>query len=197
MDYRPELVVSLTQSVATKRKKIIRALVDTGSSRTIVRGRVLPDWAIGKASKDDPCTYTTLGGTFKTMRKTYVAFQLVQFAPNRTITHDVALLEGNTSTKKDDSRPYIILGRDLIKSLGLTLDFSVDPPVINWEDVSVPVVPRGYWTKQKISEAFPVSIIEQAEQYDSSLLQQRQYGPTYLAPKHLSTSQQQQLLRLL
>jgi hypothetical protein len=112
---------------------------------------------------DDPCTYTTLGDAFKTMRKTYVAFQLVQFAPNRTITHEVALLEDNSSIKKDDSRPDMILGRDLIKSLGLTLDFMADPPVINWEDASVPVVPRGYWTKRKISEAFPISKIEKAE----------------------------------
>jgi hypothetical protein len=42
MDYRPKLVISILQLTATKRKKIVRALVDTGSSRTIVRTRVPP-----------------------------------------------------------------------------------------------------------------------------------------------------------
>lgn len=205
IDYRPELVVSLVQSLATKRKKVVRALVDTGSSRTIVRGRVLPDWAIGKSSQDDPCVYTTLGGTFRTTKKTHVAFQLVQFAPNRTITHEVAILEDDSKTKKDDSRPDIIIGRDLIKVLGLSLDYSVEPPVITMDDSTVPIVPRGYWNKSKILENFPISALEQAEKSfedrsPSMIAASYNRKPADLRtfiPSHLAANQQGSLYRLL
>jgi hypothetical protein len=69
MDYRPELVISILQSTATKHMKIVRALVDTGSSRTIVRTQVLPSWVLSKASEDEACTYSTLSG-FQTNRQT-------------------------------------------------------------------------------------------------------------------------------
>jgi predicted aspartyl protease len=111
--------------------KIVRVLVDTGSSHTIVRNRVLPSWVLSKASEDEACTYSTLSGSFQTNRKTRMALQLVQFAPHRTNTHEVALLEDSPATRKDESKPDIIIGRDLIKALGLTLDFAAEPPTIS------------------------------------------------------------------
>jgi hypothetical protein len=115
--------------------------VDTGSSRTIVRTRVLPNWVLSKASEDETCTYSTLSGSFQTKKKTQMALLLVQFAPHRTITHEVALLEDSTTTRKDKSKPDIIIGRDLIKALGHTLDFVVEHPTISWEGATVPIVP--------------------------------------------------------
>jgi hypothetical protein len=150
VDYRREVVVSILQSTATKRKKIVRALVDTDSSRTIVHTRVLPSWVLSKASEDETCTYSTLSGSFQTNRKTQMALQLAQFAPHSTATHEVALLEDSATTRKDESKPDIIIGRDPIKALGLTLDFAAEPPTILWEDATVPIVPRGYWTKERL-----------------------------------------------
>jgi hypothetical protein len=89
-----------------------------------------------------------------------MAFQMVQFAPHQTIVHEVALLEDTPETRKDDSKLDIIIGRDLIKSLGLTLDFAAYPPTITWEDSTVPIVPRGYCSKE---ETFPIIVIEAAE----------------------------------
>lgn len=143
--------------------------------------------------------HNTLGGTFQTVRKTHVAFQLVQFAPNRTVTHEVAILEDDNRTKKDEARPDMIIGRDLIKALGLSLDFSVEPPTISWEDSSVPVVPKGYWTKEKILETFPISAIDQAEKsfeekspsmiaasYNSAPVDLREFVPNHLSPNQQS-----------
>jgi hypothetical protein len=48
----------------------------------------------------------------------------------------------------------MILGRDLIRKLGLDLKFNDDIPAIIWEDVEVPMVPRGHWTPAQIDEAF-------------------------------------------
>jgi hypothetical protein len=62
----------------------------------------------------------------------------------------------------------MILGRDLIRKLGLDLKFNDDTPAIIWEDVEVPMVPRGHWTPARIDEAFamilePPSTLRQAE----------------------------------
>jgi hypothetical protein len=38
------------------------------------------------------------------------------------------------------------LGRDLIRKLELDLKFNDNIPAIIWEDVEVPMVPRGHWT---------------------------------------------------
>lgn len=74
----------------------------------------------------------------------------------------------------------MIIGRDLIKALGLSLDFSVEPPTISWEDSSVPVVPKGYWTKEKIFETFPIS----ATSYNSAPADLRDFIPNHLLPAH-------------
>jgi hypothetical protein len=62
----------------------------------------------------------------------------------------------------------MILGRDLISKLGLDLKFNDDTPAIIWEDVEVPMVPRGHWTPAQIDEAFatilePPLTLRQAE----------------------------------
>jgi hypothetical protein len=62
----------------------------------------------------------------------------------------------------------MILGGDLIRKLGLDLKFNNDTPAIIWEDVEVPMVPRGHWTPARIDEAFatilePPSTLRQAE----------------------------------
>jgi hypothetical protein len=62
----------------------------------------------------------------------------------------------------------MILGRDLIRKLGLDLKFNDNTPAIIWEDVEVPMVPRGHWTPAQIDEAFatilePPSTLQQAE----------------------------------
>jgi hypothetical protein len=56
-----------------------------------------------------------------------MAFLMVQFAPHKTIVQEVALLEDTPETRKGDCKPDILIGRDLIKALGLTLDFAADP----------------------------------------------------------------------
>jgi hypothetical protein len=92
-----------------------------------------------------------------------MALKLAQFAPHRTVTHEVALLEDSPATRKADNKPDIIIGRDLIKLLGLTLDFAAEPAMILWEDVAVPIGPRGYWTKESLQAFFPIRAISVAE----------------------------------
>jgi hypothetical protein len=62
----------------------------------------------------------------------------------------------------------MILGRNLIRKLGLDLKFNDDTPAIIWEDIEVPMVPHGHWTPARIDEAFATilelpSTLRQAE----------------------------------
>jgi hypothetical protein len=53
----------------------------------------------------------------------------------------------------------MILGRDLIRKLGLDLKFNDDTPAIIWEDVEVPMVPHGHCTPAQINKAFATILV--------------------------------------
>jgi hypothetical protein len=91
------------------------------------------------------------GSSFQAEREVTLPFRLTQFAPNRKIEHPVFLSESGSDSP---TSPDMILGRDLICKLGLDLKFNDDTPAIIWEDVEVPMVPRGHWTPAQIDEAF-------------------------------------------
>jgi hypothetical protein len=62
----------------------------------------------------------------------------------------------------------MILGRNLIRKLGLDLKFNDNTPAIIWEDVEVPMVTHGHQTPAQIDEAFATilelpSTLRQAE----------------------------------
>ncbi len=156
VDYRPEVVVSLLYDLSTKQKKVVRALVDTGCTRTIVREEILPRWIRNKAKKECRSFDTMSGGALKTTSSAKVAFNLVQFSPHRTITHEVVLAQGGSS-----KLPDMILGRDLIQALKLQLDYSGDVPCLRWDEMAIPIQPRG-----SISDELFVqdSLLEQAEE---------------------------------
>lgn len=203
-DYRPEIVVSILQDVATKRKKIIRALVDTGSSSTLVRTRILSKSTLKNIKKDERRKFDTLAGQLTTNHKARIAFQLVQFAPHKTVTSEVCLIEDSPNAHVPDHTPDMIIGRDLIKQLKLCLDYSSDPPTITWDDNTIPIVPRGYWNESHLKESFQTSAIELAEQNfenKSASMIAANYTQTSnlsaFVPKHLTNDQQTELLRIL
>jgi hypothetical protein len=91
----------------------------------------------------DECPLTGWGSSFQAERKVILPFRLTQFAANRKIKHQVFLLD---SSSDSPTSPDMILGRDLIRKLGLDLKFNNDTPAIIWDDLEVPMVPRGHWT---------------------------------------------------
>jgi hypothetical protein len=123
---------------------------------------------------------------------------LTQFAPNRKIEHPVFLSESGSDSP---TSPDMILGRDLIHKLGLDLKFNDDTPAIIWEDVEVPMVPRGHWTPAQIDEAFatilePPSTLRQAEtnfeEKSPSMLAANYHAKNLddMIPTHLNRAQQ-------
>jgi hypothetical protein len=68
-----------------------------------------------------------MSGVLHSTGSTNVSFALMLFAPHRNIVHHVAIIPDNDNANK---RNDMIIGRDLIKSLGLVLDYSTDTPSI-------------------------------------------------------------------
>jgi hypothetical protein len=95
--------------------------------------------------------FTGWGSSFQAEPEVTLPFRLTQFAPNRKIEHPVFLSESGSDSP---TSPDMIIGRNLIRKLGLDLKFNDDTPAIIWEDVEVPMVPHGHWTPAQIDEAF-------------------------------------------
>jgi Retroviral aspartyl protease len=187
IDYRPEVVVSLLQDSTTKRKKVLRALIDTGCNCTILREDLLPSWARENATTRCSHSFSTMvGEKLKTEFSTTVTFNLVQFAPHRAVTHEVVLASGS-------KLPDMVIGRDLISTLKLHLDYSTEVPSIRWDEMSIPITPRTFG---HIEEIFlDKSLLEQAEQrweshspsmiaasYSDSPADLPKFLPTHLSP---------------
>jgi hypothetical protein len=152
IDYRPEIVLAIPKDLQAKRLTLLRALVDSGSNKCHAKLSKMPKRIQDQAlPTKDECPFTGWGSSFQAKREVTLPFRLTQFAPNRKIEHPVFLSESGSDSP---TSPDMILGCDLIFKLGLDLKFNDDTPAIIWEDVEVPMVPRGHWTPARIDEAF-------------------------------------------
>jgi hypothetical protein len=112
----------------------------------------MPEWIQGQAlPTKDECPFTGWGNSFQVKCEVTLPFQLTQFTLNRKIEHQVFLSDSGSNSP---TSPDMILGRDLIRKLGLDLKFNNDTPIIIWEDVKVPMVPCGHWIPAQINKAF-------------------------------------------
>ncbi len=68
---------------------------------------------------------------------------LPQFTTNRHVTSTF-----HTFTKRPNDKYDVILGRDLLQSIGLDIHYSASQ--FTWDGISVAMVPSGYWSKDKI-----------------------------------------------
>ena len=201
-DYVPEIVIAVPDSLATRRFKYLRALVDTGATRSIAYKSSLPT-KLQKKVETDPegkVSWTTKGGTYHTNHILSTWFQLTEFAPNRNFKHSFKIDE----TPKPSKNAYdIILGRDLMRSLNLDVLFSTDTPTITMNgETSIECKPRGYWTRPRLRHLFYQSTIEQAEHefMDKRRFTKATYQQANLrscVPAHLKNNEKKQLLDLL
>ena len=130
-----ELIVEIVDRKGEK--MAIRALVDTGTTGTMVlRQFVSPKCAIG--SKGKPVVWNTLGGNFVSKRKALLEFTLPEFSLNKTIQW-ICHIDDKTDYR---TAPYdMIIGTDLMAALGFCLDFSTS--TMKWEDSEIPMKERG------------------------------------------------------
>jgi hypothetical protein len=146
-NFVPELIIGILTKVTPPQYKYLRALIDSGSSRSILNATSLPTHLqlIIKDDKDGSITWSTKGGTFETKQTVSVIFQLTEFAHQQHFLHTFKV--DNTSK---NSTYDIIVGRDLFKMLKLDLKWSSTVPLIILDNHQINMKPRGFWTRTNI-----------------------------------------------
>ena len=131
----------------SKKHKTYLALVDTGTSASLINEEIVKDAGYVMAL-DTKSEWKTQAGVFKTHRKVKVErFCLPQFSTKRRIK-GVFHLFSNGSTDTYDA----IFGRDIIQGLGL--DIINSKKSFTWDDISVPMVPRGHWNSESLADFY-------------------------------------------
>ena len=178
-------------------KQILRVLFDSGCGATLINKKFVRHW---KKSRDSSTKWATKAGSFKTKRKCDIEFTLPAFHENRNITCNAYVDESHHESSNYD----IIIGRDLLHSLGINLLF--DTAEISWDNAKINMQPldrvTGNWVdtleKELLFAHDPTTT--DAERIQNII--ESKYCPADLQKiveecKHLSTTEQGQLLKLL
>ena len=186
-----------TQSGKKKNKqktKMARILLDSGSSGCLVSAKIAKRL---ETTRTKSSTWATKNGTFKTNKVAMVPFCLFELHPNKDITWEMHVDETQHLSEKYD----MIIGRDLMLSLGLNLLFGSKE--IAWEGATAPMRDPDQLAQdnQKHLEEEVFGIDPTEEDIIEKMTEQK-YSPADLPAEvkkctHLTNSQQQDLLQLL
>jgi hypothetical protein len=97
-------------------KRHIRALLDSGASRSLIYGGALPTI---KKQLAKPTMWNTMAGTFKTKGEIVLQWTFPQFSDKKIIKDKIAILDLSESPMYD-----MIIGRDLLDQLNIIIDFN-------------------------------------------------------------------------
>ena len=125
----------------------IRALLDTGTSATIVLNEHMRKGFVSHHKGHDT-TWKTLGGNFQTKRKGLLEFKFPELTNNQTVTW-VAHVDDTTKAK--DSMYDMIIGMDLMTTIGIYVDTAEKR--VMWGDYSTPLKQRGTMQNSSVMEA--------------------------------------------
>ena len=123
----------------------IRILLDSGTTATIILSKYVHK-DISKY-KGQPTKWKTMGGIFTTKQRALVEFKLPEFSNSRTIGAKVHV---DDMTNPDNAQYDMIMGTDLLESLGIDLLFS--KKLVTWDDLQIPMKNRGTITDRDITE---------------------------------------------
>jgi hypothetical protein len=115
-------------------KQKLRVLFDSGCGATLINKKIVRHW---KKTESKSTKWSTKGGSFKTKRKCDIEFTLPAFHENRTITCNAYVDESHHESSNYD----MIIGRDLLHSLGINLLF--DTAEISWDNAKIRMQPPG------------------------------------------------------
>jgi hypothetical protein len=115
-------------------KQKLRVLFDSGCGATLINKKFVRHW---KKTESKSTMWSTKGGSFKTKRKYEIEFTLPAFHENRKITCSAYVDESHHESSNFD----IIIGRDLLHSLGINLLF--DTAEILWDNAKIHMQPPG------------------------------------------------------
>ena len=175
----------------------IYILLDTGCSNTIISKNYLN---LCKSVKKSKSRYSTAVGEYKTSIHGTVKFKLPEFSNSKEITWDMDI--GDLGVLEYD----MIIGRDLLKSLGMIIDFKHG--VLRWDDVTIPMnrTKNKNKNKKEFNEIFQLATeprtVQQATERITKILDAN-YEKANLADVvkrhccHLSTKRREAILNLL
>jgi hypothetical protein len=193
--YSAEIIVEIVDS---KNNLVpIRALLDTGTSETILLKRFLSPNS-PKGYKGAPVTWKTLGGNFTTHRRAKIQFAFPELSDKKSISWVVHV---DQHTHPTTAMYDMIIGMDCMCSLGIYVN--TDEKVITWEGNSIPLKERGklqepgllHYLYSMTIDASPVLL--EAEERQSRILDanyEKIDPDSYVQGlNHLSPNEQEQL----
>jgi hypothetical protein len=130
-----EVVVEVATKDPDDEKRILRCLIDSGSSGCII----LNEFTKGlQKEKSKSAKWTTKGGTFSTSAECAVPFYICDFSTQKRVqwTFHVDCTEKSSNLGYD-----MIIGRDLLSELGIDIMFSTG--TLRWEDTKIPMCTFG------------------------------------------------------
>jgi len=123
----------ILQLLGEKKAVNCRALIDTGTSRTIVDGWDKLDQAGIKLTSEKAVSWETKEGSFRTEDQAELVCTLPQFSLHRIITIKAHV---DKRFAIPQSKYDVIIGRDVLSQLGFKIDFA-EPPTFEWDDMRV------------------------------------------------------------
>ena len=109
------------------RKNVLKALIDTGASKSLIAS----SFVYTKISTTRGTKFRTAAGDFSTYSKTKLNFQLPELSPTAVVNHEFHI------SKKKIGQYDIIIGRDLINSIGL--DTSGHEKMTKWPQMTAEI----------------------------------------------------------
>jgi len=115
--------------------------------------KILTDQDKRKLQKDEqvPTLWKTRDGSFTTTTTINLCYKIIEFTPHHNLVHNFKV----ESTPKQNSRECdIIIGRDIIRDLGVDLKFLTTIPTMSWDNISIRMRKKGFWLKEKLCTCF-------------------------------------------
>ena len=178
-------------------KQRLRVLFDSGCSATLINKRFVKHW---KKSKLKTTKWSTKAGSFKTNHRCEIEFTLPAFHEHRKISCNAYV----------DASPYescnydIIIGRDIMHSLGINLLF--DSAEITWDNAKVhmqsPTILSEDWGEALEQELLYAHDPDTTDAARIQSIIESKYTPADLNKiaaecTHLNSGEQKQLIKLL
>jgi hypothetical protein len=147
-----------------------RALLDTGTTSTIVLRKFVRKGRAKSYAKPTATTWNTLGGNFQTKRKVLIDMKFPELNPHKKVSW---ICHMDETTDPDTALYDIIIGMDMLCELGLTVD--TETKTVRWEGNETPLCNRGALQDVKTLNAVynlaqDASVIQQAEARHNRIL---------------------------
>jgi hypothetical protein len=139
-----EILVALPDVEHSRKYTTYIGLIDSGSSGSLINSDIVQKGNFTTLINKKPIQWDTATGTLLTQGTVDIKKRcLPQFTTDRHVASTF-----HTLTKRPNDKYDVILGRDLLQSIGLDTHYSASQ--FTWDSISVAMVPSGYWSKEKI-----------------------------------------------